>query len=55
MKNEDKKWCVYIHTSPSNKVYIGITCDVKKNPTDKSSNKKEDSLREFRYGIQRIL
>ena len=29
MKNEDKKWCVYMHTSPSNKVYIGITCDVK--------------------------
>ena len=29
MKNEDKKWCVYMHTSPSNKVYIGITFDVK--------------------------
>ena len=24
---EEKKWCVYIHTSPSNKAYIGITCD----------------------------
>lgn len=23
---EEKKWCVYIHTSPSNKAYIGITC-----------------------------
>lgn len=22
---EDKKWCVYMHTSPSGKVYIGIT------------------------------
>lgn len=22
---EEKKWCVYIHTSPSNKAYIGIT------------------------------
>ena len=27
---EEKKWCVYIHTSPSNKAYIGITSkDVK--------------------------
>ena len=23
---EERKWCVYKHTSPSNKVYIGITC-----------------------------
>lgn len=22
---EEKKWCVYMHTSPSNKAYIGIT------------------------------
>lgn len=22
---EEKKWCIYIHTSPSNKAYIGIT------------------------------
>lgn len=29
MRSSEKKWCVYIHTSPSNKVYIGITCDVK--------------------------
>lgn len=28
----DKKYCVYKHTSPSNKVYIGITC---KSPTDR--------------------
>lgn len=26
---EKQTWCVYKHTSPSNKVYIGITCDVK--------------------------
>jgi group I intron endonuclease len=24
-----KKWSVYIHTSPSGKAYIGITCDIK--------------------------
>lgn len=24
---EDKNWCVYIHISPSNKAYVGITCD----------------------------
>ena len=29
---EELKWCVYIHTSPSNKVYIGITS---KNPPEK--------------------
>lgn len=23
---EKKKWCVYMHISPSNKVYVGITC-----------------------------
>lgn len=23
---EERKWCIYKHTSPSNKVYIGITC-----------------------------
>lgn len=23
--NEDKKWTVYIHISPSNKKYVGIT------------------------------
>lgn len=23
---EDKKWCVYKHTAPNDKVYIGITC-----------------------------
>ena len=28
----NKKYCVYKHTSPSNKVYIGITC---KSPTDR--------------------
>lgn len=28
-KTEKQTWCVYMHTSPSNKVYIGITCDVK--------------------------
>lgn len=28
---EEKKWCVYIHTSPSGKVYIGITS---KNPPE---------------------
>ena len=26
MANENKGWCVYRHTSPSGKVYIGITC-----------------------------
>lgn len=26
MANEEKVWCVYRHTSPSGKVYIGITC-----------------------------
>lgn len=26
MANEAKVWCVYRHTSPSGKVYIGITC-----------------------------
>jgi hypothetical protein len=25
-KIEDRRWCVYMHTSPSNKAYIGITC-----------------------------
>ena len=29
MKEDIKKWCVYMHTSPSNKVYIGITCDTR--------------------------
>ena len=24
-KNKDRRWCVYMHTSPSNKKYIGIT------------------------------
>lgn len=24
--DEERKWCVYCHTSPSNKKYIGITC-----------------------------
>lgn len=28
-KTDKQTWCVYMHTSPSNKVYIGITCDVK--------------------------
>ena len=28
-KIKDKKWCLYIHTSPSNKAYIGITTDYK--------------------------
>ena len=23
---EERKWCVYKHTSPSGKIYIGITC-----------------------------
>ena len=27
--NEKQTWCVYMHTSPSNKVYIGITCNTK--------------------------
>lgn len=26
MDNADRKYVVYKHTSPSNKVYIGITC-----------------------------
>ena len=26
MANDEKLYCVYKHTSPSNKVYIGITC-----------------------------
>ena len=26
VNNSEKLWCVYKHTSPSNKVYIGITC-----------------------------
>ena len=29
--NEEKKWCVYIHISPSNKSYIGITCGAPEN------------------------
>ena len=28
---EERKWCVYKHTSPSNKVYIGITCQKTEN------------------------
>lgn len=24
--DKEKKWCVYVHTSPSNKYYVGITC-----------------------------
>lgn len=26
MDKENRSWCVYIHTSPSGKVYVGITC-----------------------------
>jgi group I intron endonuclease len=26
MSNEERKWCVYKHMSPSGKIYIGITC-----------------------------
>jgi group I intron endonuclease len=29
MRTDNKRWCVYIHTSPSGKKYVGITC---KNP-----------------------
>ena len=32
---EEKSWCVYIHTSPSNKAYIGITS---KKPTVRWAN-----------------
>lgn len=37
-KPDEKRYCVYKHTSPSGKVYIGITC--KKNPKDRWNNGK---------------
>lgn len=36
MDNADRKYVVYKHTSPSNKVYIGITCQ---NPPKKKMEK----------------
>lgn len=33
--DEEKKWCVYIHTVPSGKKYVGLTS---KNPEDRWRN-----------------
>ena len=41
---EEKKWCVYKHTSPNGKVYIGIT---RRNPLDRWRN--GDGYRHQRY------
>ena len=32
--DEEKKWCVYMHTSPSGKKYIGITSNKPKRRCD---------------------
>lgn len=34
--NEERRYCVYIHTSPSNKAYIGITCQTPEDRWGKS-------------------
>jgi len=41
---EDKKYVVYLHQSPSNKVYIGITC---RRPTDRWANGKGYRKQEY--------
>lgn len=47
----DKKWCVYVHISPSNKYYVGITSQ---NPTDRwRSGKGYKSNRYFSNAIEK--
>lgn len=59
MNNEERKYVVYKHTSPSNKVYIGITCQ---NPPEKRwanglgyCNNKHFYNAIFKYGWQNFL
>ena len=49
MKNK-KLWCVYKHTSPSGKVYIGITCQ---NPKYRWANGNGYKGQGFYYAIQK--
>lgn len=58
-KIEEKIYCVYVHTSPSNKKYVGITCQ---NPPEKRwlngkgyNNNKYFSRAISKYGWQNFL
>ena len=50
----DRQWCVYIHISPSNKAYIGITCQ---NPSERWGKNGAQYCRgaqpRFQYAIQK--
>lgn len=48
---EEKKWCVYIHTCPNNKKYIGITKDTKRRWG--SMGQEYHSCKSFYYAIRK--
>lgn len=51
---EEKKWCVYKHTSPSGKVYIGITCQsVNRRWRRNGKGYDQDSQKKFRNAIKK--
>lgn len=53
METEEKKWCVYIHRTPSNKAYIGITGDEPKNRWKYGSGYKSNNQQAFHRAIQK--
>lgn len=39
-----KEWCVYCHTFPNGKRYIGITCDAESRWRDGNGYKKQKKI-----------
>lgn len=53
METKENKWCVYIHRTPSNKAYIGITSDKPENRWKYGNGYHSDNQKAFHRAIQK--